>query len=237
MSDFDLLFHKISKVPRIYAWMLLFIILLIMSLVSTHQVSSKSLLKQGGLTQQSTLGTPRSFYENYKAKSVGDVITVKVIESVDAIKVADINLDTQTDHDALLKFSQNNNTSSTLTPTTNDRINMTIEFAVPVDYGKSRSRSIAVDNQDSLVALVSSLVVEVDSENGNMVVEGSRQILIEGQTKSLYVRGVLNPKDLDANNEVPSYKLANAQIQIIGNGALTKERDKGVVQKIFRSIF
>ena len=60
---------------------------------------------------------------------------------------------------------------------------------------------------------------------------------MEGQTKSLYIRGIAFPKDIDSNGELPSYKLANAQIQIIGSGALTKERDSGFIQKIFRKLF
>ena len=42
---------------------------------------------------------------------------------------------------------------------------------------------------------------------------------------------------IDSNNEVPSYKLANAQIQIIGTGALTKDRDSGIIQKVFGKLF
>lgn len=212
-------------------------VLIFISFFSAQGVSSESLLDSGGVTQQSMLATPRSFFEDFKARNIGDIVTIKVVENISSMKVSNVDLNTQTDHDASFKFIQNMNASSTLTPDTNDRINMTMEFIFPIDYGKSRERSIGVNNQETFTTLVSALVIEVDPVNGNMVVEGSRQLLVEGQTKSLYVRGVVNPKDVDANNEVPSYKLANAQMQIIGSGSLTKERDKGIIQKIFSGIF
>lgn len=233
----DLLHHKAGKYPLAYALLFLFAAILLISLWCTHLVAADSMLSRGGVTQQATLATPRSFFEDFKARNIGDVITIKVIENLESIKIADVDVSTATDHDALLRFSQDTNTSSTLTPATNDRLNMTNQFAIPVDYGRSRSESISVDNQDVFTALVSALVVEVDPESGNIVVEGSRQVLMEGQTKSLYVRGVANPKDIDANNEMPSYKLANAQLQIIGSGSLTQQKGKGIIQKIFGSIF
>lgn len=200
-------------------------------------VNSVSLLESGGLRNNSLTGTPRTFMEPFTARNIGDVITVKIVENINAIKQADVTLDNDTRHDASLLLQIAMTTTSTLTPDTNDVANMVTNFALPVDYQRRNTRQIQVDNREEFTAMISCLVVEIDPESGNMIVEGSRQILMEGQTKSLYVRGVVFPKDLDSNNEIPSYKLANAQIQIIGSGSLTNDRDTGILQKILRKIF
>ncbi len=199
--------------------------------------TSVSLLGSGGVRQNTLNSGPRGFYDPYVARTVGDVITVRVTENVEALKSAEVLLDndTRTDADLLLQIAMT--TTSTLTPDTNDVANMLTNFALPVDFSRRNSREVSINNREEFFTLVSCLVVEKDPESGNMVVEGSRQILMEGQTKSLYVRGIVMPKDLDSNNEVPSYKLANAQVQIIGSGALTKDRDSGVLQRIFRKLF
>jgi flagellar L-ring protein FlgH len=128
-------------------------------------------------------------------------------------------------------------TTSTLDSAANDVANMVTSFRLPSEYSRRNQKEIQINNREEFFTIVSCLVVEIDPESGNMIVEGSRQILMEGQTKSLYIRGIAFPKDIDSNGELPSYKLANAQIQIIGSGALTKERDSGFIQKIFRKLF
>ena len=205
--------------------------------MSIQSVESVSLLDAGGLKNNSLSTGPRSYMQPYIARAVGDVVTVKIVENVEALKESQITLDNDTRSDFDLTFRQATTTTSTLTPDTNNVANMINAFALPVDYSRRNLKEISVNNREEFFTLVSCLVVETDPESGNMIVEGSRQILMEGQNKSLYVRGIVFPKDLDSNNELPSYKLANAQIQIIGSGSLTKERDNGIIYKIMHKLF
>lgn len=198
---------------------------------------SVSLLGRGGLNQSQSLSNPRSYTDAITARQVGDTITIRIVENIQAIKKAEYRTGSNTDSDLNFTLRQAGTTTSTLDPSANDISNSVTAIRLPVDYGRNVNKEISVDNQEIFTTLISALVMEIDPASGNMVVEGSRQILIEGQTKSLYVRGIVNPKDIDANNELPSYKLANAQIQIIGNGSLTKDRDGGIIQKILRKIF
>lgn len=201
------------------------------------EASSVSLLDKGGIRPNSLLQNPQSYYEAFQARKVGDVVTVRVVENIQALKQSELTVDNDTRADSDLSFQMAMTTTSTLDPSANDIANMVTNFRLPADYSRRNQRSIQVNNREEFFTLISCIVVEIDPESGNMIVEGSRQILMEGQTKSLYVRGIVFPKDIDSNGELPSYKLANAQIQIIGSGALTKDRDSGLIQKIFRKLF
>jgi len=214
-----------------------FLLLMILALLNSESISAVSLLDGGGVRHNTLITGPRSFTQGYTARNVGDVVTVKIIENISTLKQSEILLNNSTRSDADLVYRMGMTTTSTLTPDTNDVANMITNIALPVDYERRNTKNIGVNNREEFFTMISCLVVETDPESGNMVVEGNRQILMEGETKSLYVRGVVFPKDLDANNEVPSYKLANAQIQIIGSGSLSKERDSGIIQKIFRKLF
>jgi flagellar L-ring protein precursor FlgH len=214
-----------------------FLLLMILALLNSESISAVSLLDGGGVRHNTLITGPRSFTQGYTARNVGDVVTVKIIENISTLKQSEIQLNNSTRSDADLVYRMGMTTTSTLTPDTNDVANMITNIALPVDYERRNTKNIGVNNREEFFTMISCLVVETDPESGNMVVEGNRQILMEGETKSLYVRGVVFPKDLDANNEVPSYKLANAQIQIIGSGSLSKERDSGIIQKIFRKLF
>jgi flagellar L-ring protein precursor FlgH len=214
-----------------------FFMIMFLAMLNSSSINAVSLLDGGGVRHNTLITGPRSFTQGYTARNVGDVVTVKIIENISTLKQSDILLNNSTQSDADLIFRMGMTTASTLTPDTNDVANMITNFALPVDYERRNTRNIGVNNREEFFTMISCLVVETDPESGNIVIEGNRQILMEGETKSLYVRGVVFPKDLDANNEVPSYKLANAQIQIIGSGTLSKERDVGVIQKIFRKLF
>lgn len=216
---------------------LLNLIIIINCWLLLSPVESVSLLDGGGIRNNSLSRAPRGFVESFVAKNVGDVVTVKIIENVQSIKNAEVTLNNDVRSNANLTYQMAMTVTSSLTPDTNDVANMLTNFALPVNYGRRNLKDISVNNKEKFTALLSCLVVEIDPESGNMIVEGSRQILMEGETKSLYVRGIIFPKDIDSNNEIPSYKLANAQIQIIGTGALTKDRDSGIVQKIFKKLF
>ncbi|NQY79934.1 MAG: flagellar basal body L-ring protein FlgH [Candidatus Caenarcaniphilales bacterium] len=224
--------NKLLKTNRFFQTIILVIVTLFTGL-NTNSLEAVSLLEGGGLQTTTITGNPRGFYETFQARTVGDVVTVRIVENIDVLKRSEIRLQRDTNLNADFAFSQNMTTTSTLTPADNDIASMITQFTFPGEYRRNNDRSINVDNDETFSTLVSALIVEVDPQNNNMVVEGSRQIVIEGQTKSLYIRGIVNPKDLDSNNEVPSYKLANAQVQIIGTGALDKERDGGFLHRIF----
>lgn len=212
-------------------------VLFVLVNLSPMAALSVSLLESGGLTQRELNNSPRGFTEAIKARTVGDVITIKVIENVESIKRSEIDIDSSFDQDARLKYALAMSMTSTLTPDANDTSNSSTELLLPILFDKAIDKDIGINNQEIFTTLVSALVVEIDPESSNMVIEGSRQILMEGETKSLYIRGIVNSKDIDANNEIPSYKLANAQVQIIGSGSLSKTRDSGIFQKILNKIF
>ncbi len=211
--------------------------ILFIMLISSLRVEAISLLQDGGMSQNALMNNPRGLIDSYKARKVGDLITVKITENVSAIKKSESQTSSSTNHDADITTRQAGTKTTSLDPANNNVKSSITHIEIPVNYGKDISRKISVNNSEIFTTLVSALIVEIDPISGNMVVEGNRQIVLEGEMKSLYIRGLVNPKDIDSNNEIPSYKLANAQLQMVGSGALTKDRDSGFIQKILRKIF
>lgn len=56
--------------------------------------------------------------------------------------------------------------------------------------------------------------------NGNMVVEGTKQVRVNGENQNVRVRGVLRPYDINPGNIVRSDRLALMEIQIDGRGVV-----------------
>ncbi len=72
----------------------------------------------------------------------------------------------------------------------------------------------------SFTARVTAVVVDV-LPNGNMVVNGRREIRIDKETKLIEFSGIVRRYDIAADNSVASELVANAKVCYVGSGPLT----------------
>jgi len=79
---------------------------------------------------------------------------------------------------------------------------------------------------ESLTATVTAVVTKVFS-NGNLFVEGHRVILVNEEEHHFYISGVVRPIDIDQDNSVQSYMVAEAQIEFVGRGVLSDNQKPG----------
>jgi flagellar L-ring protein precursor FlgH len=71
----------------------------------------------------------------------------------------------------------------------------------------------------TLTTTVSARVTHV-LRNGNLVLEGTKNVMINSENQTIIVRGVIRPIDLDTNNTVFSARLAQMEIQVNGKGVV-----------------
>jgi flagellar L-ring protein precursor FlgH len=83
-------------------------------------------------------------------------------------------------------------------------------------------------------AKISAIVKQV-LPNGNLVLEGTRQITVNDDVQTITVTGIVRPKDVGANNSVLSIYLADAQIKYVGDGP-TAQRP-GIITRILQTPF
>jgi len=69
--------------------------------------------------------------------------------------------------------------------------------------------------------------------NGNLVVEGKRETAFSGEHQTIVLRGLVRPDDIDSDNTVRSFNVADASIQIIGKGAVSDTQNKGWFTRIW----
>lgn len=73
--------------------------------------------------------------------------------------------------------------------------------------------------ENALTTTLSARVTHV-LPNGNMVVQGVKQVAVNSEVQTVRVRGVVRPYDLSAGNTVRSDRLASLEVQIDGRGAV-----------------
>lgn len=88
----------------------------------------------------------------------------------------------------------------------------------------------STQRKERLQATVSTVVKQV-LDNGNLFIEGHRVILVNSEEHHLYVSGIVRPIDIDQANTVASSKIAEAEIEFVGQGVVTDNQQQGVVPR------
>ena len=83
----------------------------------------------------------------------------------------------------------------------------------------------------SLETRIAALVIE-ELPNGNLVIEGRRDLFVNGERKVIAIRGVVRPQDISPDNTISSEYVANAQIIYQGEGIVSQSQQPGLFTKL-----
>lgn len=141
---------------------------------------------------------PPSLFSDRKARVVGDMVTILVMETANAKRESQ---------------SQRNN-DNTVTASGNVEGNL-LQF-LPVWGLKSRLKSESqmregTSQKDQLTGRIAAVITDI-TENGQFRLSGSKVININGERNLMTVKGIIRPRDIRSDNTVFSYNIANAKI-------------------------
>ena len=88
---------------------------------------------------------------------------------------------------------------------------------------------------NSFSGLLSVTVIRV-FDNGNMEVQGQKELTLNNGNEYVRVRGVVRSEDIAAGNIVSSDRLADAQIRYTGSGHLADSSQPGWLSQLMRTI-
>lgn len=162
-----------------------------------------------------------SLYVDFKARKVGDLLTIVVLESTVAAAKAETK------------------TSKSESASTTAGIGPLLKIFLPElgASGKADSSGTgSTTRSGSLTTRLSVVVVEA-LPNGVLKVEGTRSVQINGETQRLVLTGLVRIKDIRADNTVFSTQVANAQIQFEGKGPIGSRQREGLITKLFKLLF
>jgi flagellar L-ring protein precursor FlgH len=74
-------------------------------------------------------------------------------------------------------------------------------------------------------------------DNGNLVIDGSKVVEINEEKEIIKISGIVRPQDIESNNIIYSYNVANAQITYSGKGAASTGQRPGLLARILNWIF
>jgi flagellar L-ring protein precursor FlgH len=164
-----------------------------------------------------------------KAQAVGDIITVLIQENNGATR--------QNSTTTSKKTSNNSSISSFFYPPSLSGA-LTKKGTLPaLNYSSDAqfAGTGSINNAETITAQVAVRVVDV-LPNGNMVIEGNLRTAFSGEKQDAVVRGLIRPDDVQANNTIYSYNIADATIQFISKGTITDATRKGFWTKIWDKV-
>ena len=85
--------------------------------------------------------------------------------------------------------------------------------------------------KNALSATVTAVVREV-FPNGNLFVEGSKEVIINNERQYLTVAGVVRPEDIAPDNSISSDLLADARLVYSGRGVLADKQRLGLLGRV-----
>jgi flagellar L-ring protein FlgH len=166
----------------------------------------------------------QSLFADFKARRIGDVLTVVLSEQTNARKSADM--------------SSSRTSSAKVTDPTVFGGPVT-KKGVPIfntDVAADQSFKGEGDAAQSnlLEGQITVTVAEVLA-NGNLVVRGEKWIHINHGDEYLRLRGIVRPVDISASNTVLSTQVADAELAYGGTGQVARSSAPGWLTRFFTS--
>lgn len=171
----------------------------------------------------SDFGKGQSLFSDIKAHSVGDVLTVLIVEQ----NRASNQVETKTEKSTKTDVSGGPGLGS-------------LDF-IPL-FGAKADNSNKFDGKGenlragNIRARISVTVVGV-KDNGDLIIEGHRIIGINGDQESIYLSGVVRSKDITPDNTVESHLIADAEITYTGKGNASTGSRPGFFTRLISWIF
>ena len=184
-----------------------------------------------GQTQADSLWskeTAVSLYTDHKAKRVGDIITVIVLESNSASRNSSAKTEKKSDINASISdFINPNLAGKVLGKVQSPKLGTTSQSKFE---GKG-----AVNNSGSFNSRFAVRVVDV-LPNNNLIIEGVRRTTFSGESQTIVLKGTVRPRDVTPLNTVYSYHLADVSIGLKDDGAVSDSLKKGWFSKLWGKI-
>lgn len=155
----------------------------------------------------------RSFYADHSAHRPGDLLTVLIVEASSASESAQTS--------------------------TAKKDSLSASLSTPAQVGRQWQGSLSgafagtgqIERSGQLVAQLSVVVDRIDG-NGNLWVHGEQEIALNGERQTIRLTGMVRPDDIAPDNTVPSWRVSDARIALLGKGVIGNSQSPGLISRI-----
>lgn len=169
--------------------------------------------------------------EDSKARRLGDIVTIMITETASASKQAATATGRSSAMEAGISNLLGLENASKVTKNFADLKNLiNAEFSSKFDGSGSTSR------KETLTATISAKVVDV-LPNGNLKIEGRRNVKVNNEDQIVTVKGTIRQRDVTPENTINSSYVADAQITYAGEGIISDRQKPGWLMNFLDKIW
>jgi flagellar L-ring protein precursor FlgH len=192
------------------------LIVLVTLLCTATPAAGQSLYREGA--------PGAGLFADLKARGVNDIVTVLIVEQSSTSRTANTSTSTDTNRAAGIDELPGLGRQS---PTSALREHTRFNIA-----GKSTHQGKgSIDRTDRVSGQIAARVVKV-LDNGHLVIEGRRAVLVNQETQIITISGMVRPQDISGANTVLSSQIADAEVQLVGKGVLEEAQNPGILFRI-----
>lgn len=168
-------------------------------------------------------GLGRPLFEDRRARYVGDIITINIVENTQASK----NSETKAERSSSMEAA---------VPTIAG-----LPFRGMQGLGLNTTSNAAFDgagsntSSNAFRSTITCTVIEV-LPNGNLLVSGEKQIALKEGEEFVRFSGIVNPTTITTQNTVQSTQVADARLEFKANGFLDTAQVMGWLGRFFLSV-
>lgn len=169
-----------------------------------------------------------NLFGDFRARNANDLVTIRVSETVSASGSAGSNLDKDTQTGASLSklFGLETKYAGFLDPSSLAALSNKSAF----------KGSGSTQRQGVLTATLTARVAEV-LPNGDLAVEGIRELEINGDRQILVLTGVIRTADVGPGNVVESTAVGQMRIRYFGQGLMRDNLRPGWIARVLNRVF
>jgi len=176
-----------------------------------------------------------TLYPDRRARKIGDIVIVRIVEDPEAKLNANTKTSRSSSIDAsklkflgYMKALAEKNRRLAQNPGTDDLMLASLAL-------KSAGQGSS-DRDGHLKAYVSAVVIKI-LPNGNLYINGKREIKVNNETQYITISGIIRPEDVSPTNEVSSTYVADARIAYSGIGPVSDKQKTGWLGRIIDHVW
>ncbi|HTH62493.1 MAG TPA: flagellar basal body L-ring protein FlgH [Paraburkholderia sp.] len=164
----------------------------------------------------------RPLFEDQRPRNTGDILTIVIAENINATKTSGANT--------------KRGSSTSFSTTTAGFLSGIFSKANLNGQGANQFDATGGANASNTFNGVLTVTVTNVLPNGNLVVSGEKQMLINQGNEFVRFSGVVNPNTVAGDNSVLSTEVADAKIEYSAKGYIDEAETMGWLQRFFLNV-
>ncbi len=173
-------------------------------------------------------------FADLKAMHVNDVVTVTITEKTSQISSGKKALDKE--NKSSLGAGITTAAGGGVLGSVSNQLNKVGNIGFETGSNSSFTGTGTTSRNESFTTTISARIIKI-LNNGNYFIEGSRELLINGEKQIIQVSGVIRPYDIDQHNNIDSKYIADAKILYKTEGDIDQTTTKPWGTKFFETIW